>query len=296
MKNSIIMHINYMEVSGGSFGKRSIDDVCRYAAELGYNGIEFRGEAPKDLGISFREYAEQIAAGKKNHGLTDILFSFDVRDCANPDKSARDAIIAKTLEKTKIAREVCDTKVCNTSCNWISSPVPGVPGDSYHFHGSIVAKDKDWELTTDTYQKIGVELETIGLKLAFETHMGYIHDLPATARRLVDLIDNPMVGINLDYGNTVYFPVRPSLEEAIDQCGDKLFHLHLKNSTAIPGSEKRLATSLGDGEINHRTYLQKLIDVGYTGTISIEAPRPGDRPTFAKQDAAYLQSVIADLS
>ena len=296
MKNPIIMHVNYVELGGGSFGKRSIDDVCRFAAELGYCGIEFRDKAPKDLGLSFREYAEEIARGKKHHGLSEILFSFDVKEAANPDPAVRAQAVSETLEKAKIAREVCDTRVSNTATNWISSPVPGVPGGDYHFHGSVAARESDWELTADTYRRIGEGLEGIGLRLAFETHMGYIHDLPASARKLVDLIDSPMVGINLDYGNTVYFPVRPGLEEAIDQCGDKLFHLHLKNSISIPGMAQRLATSLSGGEINHRAYLEKLIAVGYTGTISIEAPRPGDRNAFAREDLTYLKSVIADLS
>ena len=296
MKNDIILHINYLEVAGGSFGKRSIDDVCKFAADLGYNGIEFRGDAPKDLNLSFREYAEQIAKGKKKYGLNEILFSIGMGKCTDPDKSVRDTMIAEVLEKAAIAREVCETNVCNTSTNWIASPDKTIPGDRYHCHGSVVATENDWTMTAEAYQQLSAGLEKIGIKFAFETHMGYIHDLPATAKKLVDMIGSPAVGINLDYGNTVYFPTRPSLEEAIDQCGDKLYHLHLKNSVWIPGTEYRMATSLGEGEINHRAYLDKLASIGYTGTISIEAPRPGDRPYFAKEDMAYLRDVLADFS
>ena len=35
MKNPIIMHINYAEVSFGNYGKRTVDDVCRAAVEFG---------------------------------------------------------------------------------------------------------------------------------------------------------------------------------------------------------------------------------------------------------------------
>ena len=47
--NPIIMHINYGEMTWDSYGKRSVDDICKIAAELGFDGIEFRGVVPKDI-------------------------------------------------------------------------------------------------------------------------------------------------------------------------------------------------------------------------------------------------------
>ena len=126
--------------------------------------------------------------------------------------------------------------------------------------------------------------------------MGYLHDLATSARKLVDLIDRPNFGVNLDYGNSVYFKkgTYPSLEESIDICGDKLFYTHWKNS--VPGSPRRAACALSQGDINHRQYLKKLIDVGFSGLLGVEAPRPGDREFFAREDIEYVRSLIADLN
>lgn len=297
MKNKIIMHINYAENGFGGFGKSTVDDICRFAATTGYDGIEFRGAIPKELAsLSFREYAEEIAAGKKKYGLSEILFGIGVREAANPDSEIREKAIAEALEKARIAREVCESEVCNTYSTWITSSIPTVPQYGYEFHGSAAATREQWDLTVDTYRRIGAELEKIGLRFAFETHMNYVHDLPAKSRALVDEIASPMVGINMDYGNTFLFPVRPTVSEAIDLYGDKLFYVHLKNYVSVPGATRELATSLSGGEINHRAYLEKLIEVGYTGPIAIEAPRPGDRLHFAREDLSYLKSVIADLA
>lgn len=297
MKNSIIMHINYMESGFGSFGKRSIDDICRFAAETGFDGIEFRGALPKELAtLSFREYAEQIAAAKKKYGLSEILFGIGVREAANADAEVRERDIAETVEKAKIAREVCGASICNTYSAWITSSISTVPKPGYEFHGSAAATAEQWELIADAYRRIGAELEKIGLRFAFETHMNYIHDLPEKARKLVDMIDSPMVGINMDYGNTFLFPERPSVEAAIDLYGNKLFYTHLKNYITVPGTTKKMATALSDGEINHRAYVEKLRDVGFTGPIGIEAPRPGDRLHFAREDLKYFQSILADLA
>ena len=294
MKNQIVMQINYAERAGGSFGKRSIEDVCAFAKGLGFDGIEFRGKIPCDMtDLSFREYAEQIAKASTKTGLETVLFGFGLSDCYNPEK--RDAQIEAVIENAKIAREVCGTEICNVNSAWISAKTPGQPGYRYDLCGSAAADEKEWDMAAEAFVRIAPTLEKIGLRFAFETHMGYVHDLPVQARKLVDMIDSPMIGINLDYGNTVYFPNCPTVEDSIDACGDKLFYTHLKNSIAVPGTDNlRLATGLGEGQINHRAYMEKLIAVGYAGPIGIEAPRQGDRTWYAKCDMAYMKDLLAD--
>ncbi len=294
--NKVIMHINYGEITYDSYGKKTIDDICRQAAEIGYDGIEFRGRPPKELeALSFGEYATQIAAAKKKYGLSEILFSIGLSECTNDDKEVRAKCIAEAVEKAQIANDLCGTTLSNSFAAISRSSISTAPGTSYEFHGSASATQKDWDLTVESFQIFGKELEKIGLKVGFETHMNYIHDLPAPAKKLVDLIGSPMIGINMDYGNTVYFPVRPSVEETIDIYGDKLFYTHLKNSSAIPGSTFRMATNLCDGDINHRGYYQKLKEVGFAGPIGIEAPRGGDRVWFAQQDYNYFKSIMETL-
>ena len=294
--NKTIMHINYGEITYDSYGKKSIEDICKQAADIGFDGIEFRGVPPIELSdLSFKEYATQIAAASKKFGLSGILFAIGISDCTNEDKEVRAKAIANAVEMAEIVSDTCGTTVCNTFASIIRSPISTAPGTSYEFHGSAVATQNDWDLTVDTFQEFGKKVEKLGIKFGFETHMNYIHDLPEPAKKLVDLIDSPVIGINMDYGNTVYFPVRPTVEETIDIYGDKLFYTHLKNSSSVPGSNLRMATALGDGEINHRIYLAKLKEVGFSGPIGIEAPRGGDRVWFSQQDFNYYKSVINSL-
>ena len=293
--NKVIMHINFGEVTEGSYGKRTIDDICRLAADIGFDGIEFRGYQPKELAyLSFREYASQIAGCSKKYGLSEIIFGIGVNACASEDKEAREKSIYEAVDKAKIVNDLCGTTLCNTYGPLLVSKIPTAPR-SPEFHGSAVATQRDWELTADAYARVGNELEKIGVKFAFETHPKYLSDTPQASKKLVDLIDSPVVGINMDYGNTVYFPNRPSVEETIDIYGDKLFYTHLKNSSPIPGTKARMGVNLADGEINHRAYLTKLREVGFTGPIGIEAPRTGDRIWYAQQDYAYYKDVAKDV-
>ena len=291
--NPIIMHINYGELMGGSIGKRSIGDICAMAAQTGFDGIEFRGDPPKELaGLSFREYAGATAAGRKEYGLKEILFGISIKNSADPDSRVRKKAAEEAAEKAKIAADLCGTTLCNTfgADHW--SRIPTAPAGAYEYCGSAAGTAEDWDYTVDTFRQLGQLLEPIGVKFAFETHMIFLHDTPAMAKRLVELIDSPAIGINMDYGNTVYFPGYPGVEETVDLYGDKLFYTHLKNSIALPGGG-RMPTALGEGEINHRVYLEKLKAAGFRGPVGIEAPRPGDRTGFARQDLAYFKKVWA---
>ena len=55
--------------------------------------------------------------------------------------------------------------------------------------------------------------EEFGFKMACETHMGYLTDLPEPTAKLQKMIGLPAVGANLDYGNMVYSPNAPALSE-----------------------------------------------------------------------------------
>ena len=292
--NPVIMHVNYGEMRYNSYGTKSVADICKMAAEIGYDGIEFRSAPPKELeGLSMKEYFGQIADGQKDCGLKHILMGVAFSECMNPDADARQKDIDHAVEKIKYANDLFGTTVFNIFGAYIPAVFKTAPAGAFEFTGSGAATIEQWDIIADTFRLVAKEIEPLGVKLAFETHMNYIHDLPSASKKLVDLIDSPAIGINMDYGNTAYFPEKPTVTEAIDLYGDKLFYTHLKNSTSVAG--KRMATALSDGEINHREYIAKLHEVGFDGPIGIEAPRPGDRYWFAQKDLDYYKAVVASI-
>lgn len=292
--NKTIMHVNYGEVRYNSYGTHTVDDICKMAAEIGYDGIEFRSAPPKEFAdMPIKDYVQQIADGKKKYNLSTIMFSIGISECANPDKEIRENSINDAIEKAKLVNDMCETTICNCFAAYIGCPLPTAPAGAYEFNGSFAATPEQWELTAESFRKFGDAAASLGMKFGFETHMNYIHDLPEATMKLVNMIDSPAIGVNMDFGNTVYFPKHPTVTETIDMYGDKLFYTHLKNSSPVNG--KRMATALSDGEINHREYLSKLKKVGFAGPIGIEAPRPGDRVWFARKDLEYFKAVMASV-
>lgn len=291
--NDIIMHINYGEVTYDSFGRNSIEDIVKVAVNIGFDGIEFRGNLPKELShICYEAYIDEIGRCKDKYGLKTVIMSARLDDTLTKVKEDWQKEIDEAVKRAEYANRICGTTLFNATSKVIKSPDATTPADAYEFHGSKAATEREWDDVVEVFKNVGKKVDNLGLKFAFETHMNYIHDIPEATKKLVDLIDADSIGINMDFGNTVYFPNHLGLEETIDLYGDKLFYTHFKNSAAVPGINKRISTSLSEGEINHRAYIIKLKETNFDGPVCIEAPRDGDRVWFAKQDFDYIKSIL----
>ncbi|HHV95540.1 MAG TPA: sugar phosphate isomerase/epimerase [Clostridiaceae bacterium] len=287
MSWDIIMHVNYCEQG------QTIDEICQKAVKWGFDGVEFRRKRVH-VNESVEEYLDAIEKGVKKYGLKTVIFGGPGASFTNPDPEKREADLNEMINFYKLASKRFNLTVCNTMAGSVVNPDKSIPPYEYDKHGSFAATEEQWKWAAEGFKVLGELAEELNFKFAFEVHMNYIHDLPQTTKKLVDMINVPSVGINLDYGNVVYFKNKPTLKEAIEVVKDKLYYVHLKNSVGLRDGS-RFPTGLCEGEINHREYLKLLKENNYTGPICIEAPRSGDREWYAKQDIAYIKSVIEDI-
>jgi len=289
MKHPLIMHVNYCEQG------QTLEEMCRKAVQWGFDGIEFRRRRVS-VNETIEQYLDMIAAGAKKAGLQYVLFGGPGPDLMTDHSARREKEIEEAMNFYRLAAKRVKLTVCNTMTGSLMNPDKNIPyaHDTYDKHGSFVATRAQWQAAVDGFKKLGKFAEEIGFKFAFETHMGNLHDYPLVAKELVDRINSPAVGVNLDYGNAVYMSDNPPLADTIRKIAGRIYYVHLKNSVAFPNGG-RLATGLADGEINHREYLKLLKEIGYSGPICIEAPRAGDREWYARQDAAYMKVLMNEL-
>ncbi|MPN28515.1 hypothetical protein SDC9_175957 [bioreactor metagenome] len=212
------------------------------------------------------------------------------------DAAARKAEVEKYCAFLDLASERVPLSVMNFFTGSLYDPNKPMNDASYGLHGSFCAEEWHYEVAAEACQLVSDYAKQYDVKFAFETHMNYLHDISESAMKLVNMIDRENFGVNLDYGNSAFFSGVLPLEQAIELCGKKLFYTHMKNYQPLPRTGGLLPTSLGDGMINHRIYVKKLMEIGFTGLIGIEAPRPGDREWYAKNDIAYIRSVLKDLN
>ncbi len=288
MKNPIILHVNYVEQG------QTVPEMCVKAVEWGYDGIEFRRKRSK-VDETPEQYLNSIAEAVQKTGLKYVLFGGPGADLMLSDDKVREKEIEECITFFKMASERFKLTVCNTMSGSLSTKAE--PSYKYDKQGSAIATPDQWEWAAEGFKTLGDLASELGFRFVFETHMRYIHDLPESAKKLVDMIDKESVGINLDYGNIIGFSKVPSLSETIDICGNKLYYVHLKNAFQIQKAvyNKSIACGLGDGIINNREFLTILKKNGYEGPLCLEAPRQGDRELFAKEDIAYIRTLLEEL-
>ncbi len=286
MNNPIIMHVNYMEPG------QSIEIICRKAVEWGYDGVEFRRGK---IGFSQEEYLDAIAKGTDASGLKHVLFGFGP-ELMLDNESERKKSLNEAISFLEMATSRFKLSVCNVFAGTLLDK--SIEHYMYDKHGSAMATEKQWEWAAEGFRILGDMASKAGFKMAFETHMHYIHDLHTSARKLVDMINLENVGINLDYCNMLYFPEHRALGEVIETCGDKIYHVHLKNILKVQEGvyNSSIRCSLADGIVNNREFLRILLkEKAYTGPIALESPRQGDREWFAQEDIRYIKEVIKDI-
>jgi len=283
----IIMHINYMEQG------QSIQYLCKKAAKIGFDGIEFRRKRAA-VNETPAEYLDEVKKWTSEYKIKHVLFGGPGCDFMN-GKEKMKAEIDSYKEFLDLAAERELLSVLNFMTGPLFNPDPELK-KGYSNNGAAIATEAQWADAAEGCQILSDYAKQYGVKFAFETHMNYIHDLVPATMKLVNMIDRDNFGVNLDYGNAIFFKERPTLRESIEMCGDKLFYTHFKNYMVPNGNPSVLVPmALSDGLINHREYLKVLNEVGYDGLIGIEAPKPGDREWYALKDYEYITWLMKDI-
>jgi sugar phosphate isomerase/epimerase len=289
MNNDVIMHINYMEQG------QSLSEICERAVQIGFDGVEFRRDRGVE-GETPEKYLSELAVAVEKSGLKKVLFGSPGPNLMQADKFKREQEVERYIDFFKLALKYFPMEdVNNTMSGSLRSP--DMQYTDYTKHGSFIATEDHYNWASEGFKTIGDFGLENGLAFAFETHMGYLHDLPVPTKKLLDMIDKPNVGANFDYGNISYFPDPPSAKETIEMLGDKFTYFHLKNYMVpkVGGDTVKIPCALEEGIINNREVLKILKARNYTGNICVEAPRPGDREWFAKKDLIYIKEVMAEL-
>jgi sugar phosphate isomerase/epimerase len=288
MAYPIIMHVNYCEQG------QTVQEICTKAAGWGYDGVEFRRRRT-GVDETTEEYLDALEEGVRASGLKQVLFGYPGPLLIKEDAGEREREVEEAIAFYRHVHERFGVTTVNLLTGALHNPDKSISYFDYTRHGSFIATDEQWGWQVKGCRDLADGLADLPIRFGFETHMVYVHDTAEAVRRLIDDIDRPSIGANPDYGNIIGFEKHPSLEEVIRLLADKIHYVHLKNSAPLRGAPGRMATALGEGEINNRQFVRLLMDIGYEGPICVEAPRPGDREWYAQQDLSYLKSVLADL-
>ncbi len=233
----------------------TIDEICRYGAQYGFQGVGIRGirgeydltkvEAFSDANI------EATLQKFRAAGLELPILSTSVRFNSS-DENERKKNLQDGIANIDLAASMGIDKV-----RIFGGPIPeGVDRDVAH--GWVV---EGLKALCDHGGKKGVNV-------AIETHDDYAQT--PVIREIVERVDNEYMRVLWD----VHHPFRvhgESMKESWENIGRYVVHTHFKDSYET--TEEQLGyryTLMGDGDIPNLEAIRLLKDGGYKGFLSLE--------------------------
>jgi sugar phosphate isomerase/epimerase len=136
---------------------------------------------------------------------------------------------------------------------------------------------EDW--VRDALAECAVPARREGVILALENHGGLTSDADGTLA-LVEPLNDPWVGINLDYGNFT-----GDIYEQFARCAPLTVTTHAKKAYRV-GEERDY--------VDYRKVVRTMLEAGYNGYISIEYEEPEPPIVGVDRFAAYIRGCMAD--
>ncbi len=284
----ILFHVNLFE-SKFLEANCSLETMFRKTRDYGADGIELRLNQGRFGGP---DYWESLLAAQEKYPQQVLSFG-TILNLTSPDEDVRRVSIDDWVRALEFLAPRLPFTVLNVLTGRLEDA--NVSSSIYEKHGSHLQTDEIQQAQIVGLKEAVARTETLGVRLAMETHQGFLHDLALPAATLAEAVNSKRLGVLLDYGNMIGFQPIPDLEETIRTLGKRITSLHLKNSF-LTGTRPPVRCGLGDGAINHHTYLQIVREQTETmPPLTIEFPRAGDREYFAKQDLAYLRDLLETL-
>jgi sugar phosphate isomerase/epimerase len=272
-----LLHVNYYERPGG------LDELFKIAKEFGYDGVELRWKYHFS-DMSQKEYEKKIISLKKEYPEFEITF-VGVIDFCRGKTSIIEQETAEYLDFMEWAKVELNTKVMNFFTGMLVNNEIDLL--KFYLHGSKLALNDDYERSANGLRNIGAKATELDILIALETHNCYLHDLPDSSRKLLDMTNHSAIGMNIDYGNIFLNKNKSSISETFKILDGKIYYAHLKN--VLISGEQFMITHLNQGDINNMDFLYLLKDRLKSGMLTLEYPSHGDGIIAAKKDMEYLK-------
>ncbi|MEO8091415.1 MAG: sugar phosphate isomerase/epimerase [bacterium] len=303
---------------------RTLDEVCAFARDLGYDGVElacWHGSRHLDAERAVAEpaYAKSILDTVSAHGLEIgcvsnhldgqlVLGPYDrSTDDWSPASGAEEKL-RFAIERSKLAPKVAAALEVETVAGFVGSHVWG----HWYNHDPQMVEiyEEGWDLFAERWNPILDEYRTEGVRFALEVHPVQIaYNIETAARALEALDHRPEFGFNFDPSHLVWQLIDPCL--FVTEFADRIYHAHAKDTELVArnlarsgilsgGPWERIDRGVrfrcpGWGDIDWHRLVSALFEVGYDGMLAYEH----EDPIISADDAAekcvnFLRPLVID--
>jgi sugar phosphate isomerase/epimerase len=125
-----------------------------------------------------------------------------------------------------------------------------------------------------TLEQLLPAADELDMLICLENHAGNTFETVEDYRRICEALSSPRVGICIDTGHFDASAV--DMDELIDRLGERVIHLHVKENR---GRGRVDFTRFGEGTTDNQHIIERLVERGYRGYITVELSPQQDRPT-----------------
>jgi len=158
--------------------------------------------------------------------------------------------------------------------------IPENPSDPV-FHEVVIA-----------VREIARQLQNSGLEFWFETGQ----ETPVTMLRLIQAVDMPNLGINLDPANLILYGKANPID-ALDVFGSYVRNIHAKDGL-YPTDPMKLGqeVKVGQGRVRFPEFARRLNEIGFTGEFIIEREISGEQQRRdITETVTYLKNLLEEI-
>jgi L-ribulose-5-phosphate 3-epimerase len=271
------------------FEERSLHDACELAADIGYDGVELIGSEAHLGPTTTRDEASALRAHLDDLDLDVPCLATYTGGYVGKDEETC-LVELERLEHYCELADVLDVDLIRHN--------PGGPG-------SYAATDAQYDTAAEWFRQAATIAADYGKDLGVEIHSNTLVEATEDALRFFELVDRDNVGAIHDAAN-MYISHVPHGQESIEELGERLFHVHVKDERPVIGGEGRGAfeletregldryepTLLGEGNTDYETVVDSLAAVGYDGYLTDECHVP---PSEHLSDRAIAEREYAEL-
>ncbi|HEU4752515.1 MAG TPA: sugar phosphate isomerase/epimerase, partial [Armatimonadota bacterium] len=244
----------YLALSTQMWPDRSLAEALQAASETGVRALDLAAtpDVPHVRPLAGREGAEALKPLLQ--GWKVVALTADHPDLARAEEEGGAEAVEWTIGAMRCAG-ILGARVVSTSLG----------------RTDIDAWETAWNRAVTALRQVLHETRRTGVRLAVEIHLDDVLDSLRKARRLLEAIPDPRLGLTLD---TAYLQhLRIQFRDALEVAGDRLYMVHLRD--AAPGDPFR---NLGEGRVSFPATFRALREHGYDGPLSLELLRlpPGE--------------------
>ena len=228
-----------------------------------------------------------------DEGLLLSEFVSTPKGMASPDKNERAAAV-EHFKRTVEVGVALGTEIINSVASYpfeIRAPhitvLPHVQVFQVNYPAGLDWQ-QNWLDYVDVIRRCCTICEDAGVKFALEPHPHRYMTSAASMLRLIEHVQSPALGMNLDPSHL--FPLGELPHAVAYQLGSRIFHCHFSDNDGLTNVHWRT----GKGKIDWEALMRALKETGFDGVISIELEDvPGVSRGHAALHGGYAATAFA---